>query len=45
MNILFVTACFPGEEKPYYCIYLEQQARALQKLGNRVEILMPVYSE
>lgn len=40
MNILFVTSAYPSREKPYYCIYLEQQAKALQALGDHVEILL-----
>lgn len=40
MNILFVTSSYPSREKPHYCIYLEQQAQALQALGDTVEILL-----
>lgn len=41
MNILFVSECYPDENNPQYCIYLEQQAKALQELGHNVEVLVP----
>lgn len=41
MKILFISECYPSEQQPQYCIFLEQQAQALQKLGNSVEILVP----
>jgi len=40
VKVLFVTSCFPSEEKPYYCIYLEQQVQALKKIGNTVDVLI-----
>lgn len=33
--------CYPSLEFPQYCIFLEQQARALISLGNKVDILVP----
>ena len=45
MNILFVTACYPSAQRPHYCIYLEQQAAALQSLGHRVDILLLRHKE
>lgn len=42
MNILFVTSVYPTADKPYHGIYLEQQAQAMQRLGNHVDILFVV---
>ncbi len=38
MKILFVTTAYPSPELPQYCIFLEQQVIALQKLGHRVDV-------
>ncbi len=38
MRILFVTDCYPTPEQPQYCIFLEQQAKALQKQGVGVDV-------
>lgn len=40
MKILFVSSCFPSDNAPQYCVFLEQQARALQSLGHQVDILI-----
>lgn len=40
MKILFVTSCYPSEEQPHYCIFLEQQVQALQELGEATEVLL-----
>lgn len=39
LKILFVSSLYPSAEQPQYCIFLEQQAQALQALGHCVEIL------
>ena len=39
MRILFVTTCYPDEKRPQYCIFLEQQAKALVGLSNCVDVL------
>lgn len=39
MKVLFVTTCYPSEKLPQYCVFLEQQALALQKRGHRVDVL------
>ncbi len=41
MNILFVSDCYPTNELPQYCVFLEQQAKALIALGANVDVLMP----
>ena len=41
MKILFVSECYPSAERPQYAIYLEQQAKALCKLGHTVDVLVP----
>ena len=41
MRLLCVTPLFPSVDKPYYCIYLLQQLRAFQKIGNDVCVLIP----
>ncbi|HCG36183.1 MAG TPA: hypothetical protein DER23_07565 [Clostridiales bacterium] len=41
MNILFASTQFPQENRPYYCVYLYQQAKALMDLGHRVDVLIP----
>lgn len=39
MKIAFVSEHYPSKEHTQYCIYLQQQALALQKLGHKVEII------
>lgn len=39
MKILFVTTCYPTDKKPQYCIFLEQQAQALNQNGCAVDVL------
>ena len=39
MKILFVTSCYPSAQRPQYCVFLEQQAKALVNLSNSVDIL------
>lgn len=39
MKILFVSSGYPTKEKPQYCIFLEQQAQALMRNGNHVDVL------
>lgn len=44
MKILFVTTCYPSQELPQYCVFLEQQAQALKNMGHTVDVLIPVES-
>lgn len=44
MNILFISECYPDENNPQYCVYLEQQAKALVNLGAEVDVLVPAFS-
>lgn len=39
MKILFLTDCYPSEQLPQYCVFLEQQAQALIALGHSVDVL------
>lgn len=39
MKILFVTTCYPTDKNPQYCIFLEQQAKALIENGCTAEVL------
>lgn len=41
MRILFISSCYPDEKQPQYCIFLEQQAKALKELGHEVDVLVP----
>ena len=41
MRILFVSECYPSREAPQYGIFIQQQARALEVLGNTVDVLVP----
>lgn len=41
MKILFVSDCYPSETAPQYCVFLEQQAKALIRLGHTVDVLVP----
>lgn len=41
MKILFVSECYPDKDNPQYCIYLEQQAKAIVDKGHNVDILVP----
>lgn len=38
MKIAFVSEHYPSKKHPQYCVYLQQQAIALQKLGHKVEV-------
>lgn len=40
MKVLFVTTCYPNEDFPQYCIFLEQQAQALNDLGVETDVLV-----
>lgn len=39
MKIAFVSEHYPSKEHTQYCVYLQQQVLALQKLGHKVEII------
>lgn len=39
MNIAFVSECYPSPAKPQYCVFIEQQAAALQQLGCNVVVI------
>lgn len=39
MKVLFITELYPSDASPQYCIFLEQQARALQQIGVQVDVL------
>ena len=41
MKILFISECYPDKDNPQYCIYLEQQAKAIVNKGHEVDILVP----
>jgi glycosyltransferase involved in cell wall biosynthesis len=41
MNILFVTNYYPSVKHPQFCIFIEQQAQALKKLGHQIEVIVP----
>lgn len=41
MRILFVSECYPSEDKPQYGIFIKQQENALRELGHEVEVLVP----
>ena len=41
MRILFVSECYPTREAPQYGIFIQQQAQALEALGNTVDVLIP----
>ena len=38
MRVLFVTDCYPTPAMPQYCVFLQQQAAALQKAGVDVDV-------
>lgn len=42
-KILFVSPLYPSVENPEYCIFIEQQALFLKKLGNSVDVIVPRY--
>lgn len=39
MNIAFVSECYPSPANPQYCVFLEQQAMALQQLSHHVVVI------
>jgi glycosyltransferase involved in cell wall biosynthesis len=41
MKILFVSDYYPNPGQPQFCIFLQQQARALMSLGHTVEVIVP----
>lgn len=43
-KILFVSRLYPSIEQPQYCIFIEQQAKYMEKLGNKVDVIVPQYS-
>ena len=40
MKILFVTTCYPSEDVPQYCVFLQQQAQALVRAGIKTDVLL-----
>lgn len=40
-KILWITECYPSKELPQYCIFLEQQVKALIKLGYEIDVFIP----
>lgn len=40
MKVLFVTTCYPSRALPQYCVFLEQQAQALERSGCKTEVLV-----
>ena len=40
MKILFITTCYPSKKLPQYCVFLEQQAQALEKCGCKTDVLV-----
>ncbi len=42
MNILFVSNYYPSRENPQFCIFIQQQAEALIRLGHNVDVIVPV---
>ena len=40
MKVLFVTTCYPSKELSQYCVFLEQQAQALKKIGCTADVLV-----
>lgn len=43
-KLLCVTPLFPSDDKPFYCIYLQQQLQALSKYEYDITVLIPVLS-
>lgn len=41
MRILFVSECYPSQDKPQHGIFIKQQEQALVELGHEVEVLVP----
>jgi len=41
MKILFVSPLYPSSKNPHYCIFIQQQAQALNKLGHNVDVIVP----
>jgi len=42
MNILFVSDYYPNPKQPQFCIFIQQQAEALIRLGHKVEVIVPI---
>ena len=42
MKIVFVSDCYPSKEQPQYCIFLQQQAKALMSFGHSVLVIRPI---
>lgn len=40
MKVLFITTCYPNEDFPQYCVFLEQQAQALISRGINTDVLV-----
>lgn len=40
MKVLFVTTCYPSRDLPQYCVFLEQQAQALERSGCKTDVLV-----
>ncbi len=43
MHILIIPAWYKNKEQPYSGVFFEEQARALQKLGHKVGIIVPLF--
>ena len=41
MRILFVSECYPDQDKPQYGIFIKQQEQTLRELGHEVDVLVP----
>lgn len=42
MRILCISECYPTLDSPQYGVFISQQMAALEKLGNNVDVLIPV---
>ncbi len=45
MRILCISECYPSVETPQYGVFISQQVKALEALGNTVDVLMPQRSQ
>ncbi len=41
MRILCISECYPRADAPQYGVFISQQVKALEKLGNQVDVLIP----
>ncbi len=44
MRILCISECYPRADAPQYGVFISQQVKALEDLGNQVDVLIPVRS-